>query len=253
LKSASGYQRIDRGKGHSYKDPDGDKLDGVTTIIGDGVPKPALVDWAAKSVAAWLGDFYEDLADLTPSQRTKRAVDAFNADRFKPAARGRIIHDHAAELLWNTENVAIDEADLPIVDTFLRFADEWHLDPVAVEAPVVSVAFRYMGTIDCLGLVGTPGRMALLDWKTGASGVFPEAALQLAAYAHADFYIDTKGGEHAMPNIDLAAAVWLQDDRYEVKPVDIGEATFGAFLCAQEVAHFTRRPRNEVVLDAVKP
>lgn len=251
--STTGYRRRNAGRGHSYYGPDGDKLDGVTTVLRDGVPKPAFVEAAARKVAEWVGDFYDDLVNLTPSKRTKAALDYYKEHRFDAATRGQIIHEHAAELLVDAE-VEVHPDDVPIVATFLRFADEWNLDPIAVEAMVVSERWHYMGTLDCLARVGAHGNVvALLDWKTGATGVWPEAAMQLAAYRNADFYVDVEGKEIPMPKVDLVACVWLQDDRYDVVPVDAGPRTFGAFLNAQEVAHFTRRARSELVLDAIRP
>ncbi|HRE00728.1 MAG TPA: hypothetical protein PLV68_05480, partial [Ilumatobacteraceae bacterium] len=41
------------GKGHGYF-LDGEKVRGVTTIIGDGIPKPALLDWSAKMTAQFV-------------------------------------------------------------------------------------------------------------------------------------------------------------------------------------------------------
>jgi hypothetical protein len=35
---------------------DGSPIPGVTTLIGKGLPKPALVYWSAKTVAEWVAD-----------------------------------------------------------------------------------------------------------------------------------------------------------------------------------------------------
>jgi hypothetical protein len=44
-------RRVDTAKGHYYRDATGQRVPGVTTIIGDGVPKPALINWAANAAA----------------------------------------------------------------------------------------------------------------------------------------------------------------------------------------------------------
>ena len=52
---------------------------------------------------------------------------------------------------------------------------------------VYSRTFGFAGTLDAICTIA--GRRGLLDIKTGRSGVYPEVALQLAAYAHADFCV----------------------------------------------------------------
>ena len=42
-------------KSHRYK-LDGAWVPGVTTLIGKGLPKPALPYWAARTVAEWVAD-----------------------------------------------------------------------------------------------------------------------------------------------------------------------------------------------------
>jgi hypothetical protein len=190
---------------------------------------------------------------MTPSEITKAAEDHYFAHRFDAAERGRTVHEHAADLLGGAE-VAIAEGDERIVDTFLRFADEWQLTVTAVERPIISngrgPAWDYMGTFDFLGTAR--GRPALLDWKTGAYGVWPETALQLAAYRYADFYVDADGTEHPMPAVGLVAAVWLQDDRYEVVPVDAGPDTLRSFLAARALWEWTQRDKADVVGEPLK-
>ena len=44
--------RVDRGRFHSYK-LDGQKCDGVTWAIDNGVPKKALIGWASREAATY--------------------------------------------------------------------------------------------------------------------------------------------------------------------------------------------------------
>lgn len=250
--STSGYKRIQRGKAHWYRRPDGSKLPGVTTVC-HVIANERFISSAARKVAAWAGDNGSSFGDMTPSQITKAGEDHYFAHRFDAAERGRTIHEHAADLLAGRE-VTIAEGDERIVDTFLRMADEWQLDPEAVERPLVSCrrgpAWDYMGTFDFLGRA--KGQPALLDWKTGASGVWPETALQLAAYRDADFYIRSDGTEAPMRAAYLVAAVWLQDDRYDVVPVDAGPETLRSFLACRALYEWTQRERADVVGEPLK-
>jgi hypothetical protein len=111
---------------------------------------------------------------------------------------------------------------------------------------VLSRQWRYAGTLDLLAHVG--GETWLVDWKTGASGVWPETALQLAAYAHAETIV-RNGKEQPLPPIVRAVAVWLRADGYDVHPVDVSDETFRAFLYAQQVARFRALPRSATIGD----
>lgn len=251
----SGWRRIRAGSGHRYVDDEGEPVDGVTRIIGEGVPKPALVDWAARETAGYALDHWETLGAMGSADRL-RAMERGRFDRQKAATvRGTTVHDLAARLLHG-EQVEVDDALVGHVDACLSFLEQWHVDEIAVEAMVVNREWRYAGTLDLLAyvdgndLAGDDLGIAVVDWKTGGSGVFAETALQLAAYAHAEAYV-VEGVEHELPKIGRGLAVWLRADGYDVLPLDIGPSTFRSFLYAQQVAAFRARPRGDVIGDAL--
>ena len=64
-------KRINSGSGHRYED-DGRKLDGVTTLISAGLPKPALTWWAAGTTANYAVDHWDELAARPLFWRTAR-------------------------------------------------------------------------------------------------------------------------------------------------------------------------------------
>src|SRR2546426_12762917 len=96
-------RRKNHGKGHSYVDANGAKVPGVTTILGDGVPKPALINWAAKTTAEYAVDHWEDLSALGPSARLKELNGARFADRDAAARRGTEVHGLAERLVAGAE------------------------------------------------------------------------------------------------------------------------------------------------------
>ena len=102
-----------------------------------------------------------------------------------------------------------------------------------------------MGTLDLVAELA--GELWVLDWKTGAKGIYRGAALQLAAYAHAEAYLDGDGNEAPMPAIARGGAVWLRPDGYDLVPLDIGPATWRTFQYAAQVAQFTAAPREAYV------
>lgn len=243
-------KRRNYGRGHGYF-IDGVKADGVTTLIGDGVPKPALTAWAARVVAEHVADNLDAVAAMGPLGRDA-IVSALKSlpwsDRNKAATKGTDVHELAAKLIDGSEIDVPDEL-AGYVEACVSFVDEWKVDPILVEATVANRMHRYAGTLDVVANVTDPThpnqtRVAIIDYKTSASGIFAEVALQLGAYAHADVYLDGAGEEMPMSAISIGwgLAVWLRSDgSYEVYPVDVGPLVFHDFLAAAEVARMTKR------------
>jgi hypothetical protein len=243
-------KRVNRGGGHSYV-LDGETVDGVTAICRDGIAKQNLVGWAARSVAGYAVDHWSELTELSTSKRLRELERAAWAERDAAAGRGTTIHKLAWQLAAG-DTVEVPEALRGHVDAYLGFIDAYDVDEFATEATVISRRWRYMGTFDALAhLDGNVDELWLLDWKTGASGIWPETALQLAAYAHAESILRDDGIEVPMPAVAHAAAVWLRADGYDVVPVDISDETFRTFLYAQQLAHFTKAVRGDYVHDAL--
>jgi hypothetical protein len=243
-------RRINSGSGHRYE-IGGEKVPGVTSILSAGIPKGALVNWAAECSARYAVNHWDELAAMPVADRLDPIVKARHEERNKAAARGTRIHGYAERLL------AGEEVDVPDdfrghVDQCLTFLAAWDIQEIAVEVTVVNRARWYMGTADLLARVGDSLDVWLFDWKTGKPGIWPETALQLAAYAHAETMLvpgpEPDGfSEIAFPQIACAAAVDLQPDTYEVRPVDISDETFFTFLYAQQVARFTTADRADYV------
>jgi hypothetical protein len=230
-------RRTNRGSGHSYF-LDGEPVAGVTTILRDGIPKGNLVGWAARSVAGYAVDRWDELAALTPSKRLRELERAAWNERDAAAGRGSAVHRLADELARGLE-VEIPDALIGHVDAYLEFVQAFGVVELAVERTVISRRWRYMGTVDLLATIDDEPGVVLIDWKTGGSGIWPETSLQLAAYAHAETMIDDAGVELELPPIERAFAVWLRADGYDVYPVDVSDETFRVFLYAQQVARFT--------------
>jgi hypothetical protein len=90
----------------------------------------------------------------------------------------------------------------------------------------------YAGTLDAI--VRIAGETWLLDYKT-SKGVYPETALQLAAYANADF-IGRPGDpiRYGIPVIEQYGVVHIRPEGAELVPMDVGGA-FEAFLAAKRL------------------
>jgi hypothetical protein len=103
------------------------------------------------------------------------------------AGRGTLIHQ-LAEHVVHGEPVDVPRALVPYVDGYARWLDDHHVDPHLVEVLVhdPDTETPYAGRADLYADVD--GAPMLLDLKTG-SGVYPEAALQLAGYATAAYWV----------------------------------------------------------------
>jgi hypothetical protein len=232
-------RRIQRGRNHAYT-INGMKAVGVTTAISKGLPKPALMYWAARCVA-------EEALNLAPDEwaalknlQRPEAVDylkkAPTRMRDDAAVRGTKVHN-IAEKLTKGQEVDVPEELRGHVESAMRFLDEWKVKPLLVENTVGSYRWGYGGTFDIVGEV-PDGRRILFDYKTGKSGIWPDVALQLAAYRHADAYVAADGAEIPMKEvgIDECKAVWVRADGYDVIPLITDGTVFKAFLHVLQVA-----------------
>lgn len=238
-------QRINNGKGHWYK-LDGDKADGVTTLLKDGIPKPALINWSANSTAEYAVNHWAELSQLGPADQLKRLKQARFADRDQAARRGTEVHN-LAEALMHGDEVEVPDELAGHVEAYCRFLDEWNPQPVVTECSVANRKWNYAGTLDMV-IDLADGRRVIADIKTSRSGIYGETALQLAAYRFAEFYLDADRAEQRMAELGIVGGlgIWVRGDGYDVYELACGERTFRDFLHVAYVARSTRS------LDALK-
>jgi hypothetical protein len=241
-------RRINRGRGHSYE-IDGRKADGVTTLIGDGMPKPALINWAANTTAAYAVDHWDELAEATPSIRLETLKKARYSELDLAGKRGTEVHD-LAEKLAHDQEVDVPDELAGYVESAVRFLDEWKPETLLTETVVASRKWGYAGTFDLLMRL-PDGRTVLADWKTTRSGIWGETALQLGAYANADVHL-ASDGEHPMDDlgIDTGMAVWIRADGYDVYEVDL-EQGFKVFTHVMWVARQAKGMKERLISEAL--
>jgi hypothetical protein len=222
----------------------------VTTLIAEGCPKPALAPAARTQTAAYAVTNWDTLAAVPVGARAREIDRASAAEWRTGSTRGTRVHGYAAQLIAG-EQVDVPDEYVDVVDRCLDFLTDWDVQELFVEVAVINREWRYMGTVDLIGQAG--GEVWLFDWKTGRSGIYPEVALQLAAYAHSETILRDDGLEVPLPQIARAAAVWLRADGYDVHEVDISGRTFEAFLYVREVANWRQLPREDTVGPALPP
>ena len=256
--------RRNHGRNHSYL-IDGRKVPGVTTLIGDGLPKPALVAWGPKVCAEYVADRLDqhdghvvadklvaDLGELARAKskpwpdelsRTKVAEllkGVHWEDRDQAARRGTEVHSWSERVASGGDFGAVPEALTGHVNAYLKFLDDWQPTDALVELVVGSGKYQYAGTLDMIATIEPLGR-CLLDIKTSRSGPFAEVALQLAGYRYADAYFDPETGEtKPMPSIDWCGVIWLRADGYDLIPFEAGPAEFRQFRYVAEVGRWLK-------------
>lgn len=246
--TGGGFRRLSTGRGHRYVDTDGTPIPGVTTLIGNGVPKPALVGWAAKTAAEYAVDHIDTVAALDREAAVELVKLAPNRQRNALANRGNEVHALAARLAAG-EEVQVPPELAGLIDAYLAFMTDWQPEYLAVEAPILNRRWRYAGTFDMVCRLRGE-LVSLVDIKTGASGIWPETCLQLAAYRHAELML-LDGQERPMLATEAGHALWLKDDgTYELLPVASGPDIFAIFLHACFVAEFQRRD-NALLIGSV--
>lgn len=232
-------RRIQRGRNHGYT-INGMKALGVTTAMSKGLPKPALMYWAAKCVAQEAVDMMLDPTTRLDLDR-QRLIDHLKRApirmRDDAAVRGTKVHHYAEQIMRGADSVEVPEELAGHVKSAIKFMDEWRVRPLLIERTIGSYRWGYAGTFDLVGEL-PDGRRVLFDYKTGASGIWPDTALQLAAYRHADAYVAEDGTEIPMREVGIteAKAVWVRADGYDVVPLNTDESVFKVFLHMFQVA-----------------
>ena len=225
---------------------DGVRYPSVTTILG-AIAKPALVNWAAKvereacldaalelltrpGVAQSRDVFFAEWESTVKQQRA--------ATKAKEAAGdiGRAVHalieSDLREELGLPSKGAEQLAGVPATDTaylhWLEWRDQHKVKPLRTEFVVCHPSAGYAGTADLLAEVD--GAVTLLDFKTGRA-VYPEAHLQLVAYAHA---------APSDPPIEAGLILRLPktdaDPTFDAVPVDVwNEGFWSVFLAVKRL------------------
>jgi hypothetical protein len=232
---------------HRYR-LDGKWVPGVTTILGV-LDKPAIPKWAAGMVAEYVADNPAGVEELRNMGRGPMVHALKNLPwqrRDQAGTRGNLLHDYAEALLHGRE-VDVAEEHVPVMEQALTFMEEWHIEPLLIEAPCASREHQWAGTLDLIAKyrrpdLGTEG-VAIFDWKSGKA-LYPEFAWQLNAYAHAEFH-GVGGDEHPLPKCDAAFGVQIRPDGFDVAPLAFGPDIYDEFLTIRRCFDIAKRGRGD--------
>lgn len=250
----------------------------VTTLLSEGLPKPALVAWAARVTAERAYDKGSILGAYLREQDRAAAIKWLTDARWetsgKAAARGSDIHKAAEQYaLGITPTV---EPDIePYVAQYRRFLDEHRPVFLLAEAAVFNLTYNYAGTLDAI--VELDGRTVLLDMKTTDKGPdaktrppYPEVALQATAYARAEligvggverrekgsrrYYIYDPAAHHEpMIHVDGAVALIVSPVDYQLVPLRTDDEVWQAFQAVREVARWSLNTAKTAIGPSIDP
>ena len=147
-----------------YKLADGTRVPSVTQIL----------DIKSKSIAGWANRLgFINIEYQVQMKRLARAgtlAHTLIADHLDPAKRIEDVVEPDGE---------IQRWAITAFENFLRWGLEHRVEPINIEIPRVSEAFRYGGTPDLVAKID--GRIEIVDWKSSAR-VYDDHFLQVAAY-----------------------------------------------------------------------
>lgn len=223
-------------KAHRYT-MDGRSVPGVTTLLGKGLPKPAIPYWAAKTVAEYVIANPEGVEALR-AMGDGPAVQALKAipwqKRDEAAVCGTDVHA-LAERVIHGETVDVPDHLAAHVEGYAHFLDEWSIEPLLTEKSCANRKWFYAGRFDAI--VKIDDAVTLLDVKT-SKGVYGETALQTAAYARTEFYVDDDDPdtEIPMPTIERIGVAHVTDAGTEYHDLGDIDTAFKIFTHVQYVA-----------------
>jgi hypothetical protein len=249
----------------------------VTALTGL-LPQPWMEPYVGNKTAVCAFTEQDNYRDLpTVEDRIKYVSGASKRYSRAAADRGTAIHAHVET--YNL-GVIMDPWPLPVRASMLQYEHFMETVQPRVEAAECKVYHRegnwgprlhrnlhYAGTMDLLCEID--GRMCILDVKTGKS-VHEDAALQINAYAHADFLIadpnhpdaiqvtpargrrwyewrGTAADEIPMPDIQAGYVLHLRDDGWVLHEVPISDELYEMFLSLFNVENWERNLRKGVL------
>jgi hypothetical protein len=239
------------------------KYPGVTSVVGM-LPKPFLAFWQAKEAAELAVDSIDFIKEMAARDR-QGAVDYVKgaATRYtkRRAKVGSDAHD-LFERLIRGQYVGRVHPDMePYRRHFEEFLNDVQPELVRAEDVAWSDEHEYAGSFDAvlrlrLNEQGKPdprGELALVmaDWKTSKS-TYPEVALQMSAYAHADFIVSPDGQREAMPEFDGACVLHITEDQWAFKPVRVDQAdVYEHFLSLRHTFEWVQKVSKTVLGDPI--
>lgn len=267
--------------------PDDDDLRhwSVTTIIG-ALDKPALLYWSAEQTAKAAVASARSLPSRIDEEGEEPVIKWLRDARFRrpkgertAAELGTLVHEACEQFALTGTRPDVDDEVAPFLEQFDRWCQAFQPTYQAAEVTVFSPSYGYAGTCDAFLSVG--GVRCIADYKTtrkgfdargNPTGPYPEVALQLAAYRHAELaavwrprrmekfkrrYYLLSEAERAMavpvPEVDTGLCIHITPDHCDAYPIQCGPDIFEAFLFVQEAARWSFQTGKTVIGRPLEP
>ena len=182
-----------------YKDKDGLRLAGVTTVTGQelGWNKGVLINWANKKGLEGIevGKMVDDLALV-----------------------GTLGHQLVMDTIMKKQTNTSDYSENQItrakqcLDSYLNWAKDKVIEPILLEERMISEIHKFGGTPDFYGKVN--GILTLTDYKTG-SGIYDEYLVQVAG----GYLILLEEFGHKVEHIEILNIPRSSGESFQVRPV----------------------------------
>ena len=181
-----------------YKDKNGIRLPGVTTITGElGWNKQVLVNWANK-----LG--------LKGIESSKYVDDKAEIGTLAH----QMILDHLRDTKTDTSDYSANQISL--AENCLLSYYAWEkgkkIEPILLETPLVSELLKFGGTMDCYAKID--GKLTLLDFKTG-KGIYDEYFVQVAG----GYLILLEENKYEVKEIQILNIPRAEDEAFQIQPL----------------------------------
>jgi len=113
-------------------------VQGVTTLLSKGLPKPALPPWAAKSVAEYVADNPDAVRQMLDTMGRESIVGALKGVPSRQARRGRRTR-HRASTTWPSASSTARKSRCPrryagYVQGYVDWLDAWAAEPILTRA-----------------------------------------------------------------------------------------------------------------------
>lgn len=242
-------------------------LPGVTGVIGILDKSGPLVGWAKRITAEFAVDNLEWVNKSSELVGRDATVDAIKsrAQAVKDDAGklGSAVHILAEKIARQHDTGTIPTEQVPYALAYRRFLEDYRPTFISMEKAVISLEHGYGGTFDAL--MDIDGVRTLVDYKTSKgstfkgiyTGVYPETALQLAAYANADFTaLPGDAKRYKPPTAEQYAVLHIRPDApyekgYRLYRIDVTEREFAAFIDALHLTQWRRGREQQVVGESI--
>ncbi len=257
----------------------------VTTILGC-LKAEGLLYWTAEEAAKAAVNSAASLQARIEEEGREAVIKWLRDARFRRAKGERTAAELGTEVHAACEAYAltgqrpdVDAEVQPFLDQFDRWAQEFQPVYQAAEVTVYSPSYGYAGTCDAFLTVG--GVRCIVDYKSSRKSFdnrgnpttpYPEVALQLAAYRHAEMaavwrprrmeqyrrrYYLLGAAEREMavpvPEVDTGLVIHITPDHCDAYPVECGPDIFEAFLFIQEAARWQFQTSKSVIGRPLEP